>query len=71
MDIQIIENAIKTELLKELRRKRLTGLLSFYHPALPYIREMIKKAHSTMVKDQYLKEIFPNHQWLLSEEQNL
>ena len=30
-----------------------------YHPALPSIREMIRKAHSAMVKDPYLKEIFP------------
>ena len=30
-----------------------------YHPALPSIREIIRKAQSRLVKDLYLKKIFP------------
>ena len=49
------------EALKRIEKKQIDRVVFplDYHPALPSIREMIKKAHRTMVKDPYLKEIFP------------
>ena len=66
--LQIIENAIqrallipRDEALKRVEKKKIDRVVFplDYHPALPSIRAMIRKAHSVMVKDPYLKEIFP------------
>ena len=65
---QIIENAIqrallinRDEALKKVEVKRVDRVVFplDYHPALPSISKFIKKAHNTMIKDPYLKEIFP------------